>query len=96
MAELHQFPQQVAIGFSRLITLSVREREVLSLVSEGFSSSDAGDVLSISKRTVDFHIASILTKLKVNNRLKAVRIAFDLGFLPYDPAETISQQYVEY
>lgn len=96
MAEFHQFPQQVAIGFSRLITLSVREREVLSLVSEGFSSSDAGDVLGISKRTVDFHIAGILTKLKVNNRLKAVRIALDLGFLPYDPAETISLQYVEY
>jgi len=51
--------------------LSTREREVLNLIATGKSNNDIADNLSISIRTVKFHVSSILAKLKVKNRTEA-------------------------
>lgn len=64
------------------IRLSHREMEVLSLIGRGFCSREVADILFISKRTVDFHLASVYDKLKVNNRIQACRAAERLGLLP--------------
>ena len=67
------------------IRLTPREIEVLSLIAQGYSSKDASDLLFVSKRTVDGHLASVYGKLGVNNRVKAFRAATRLGLIPYEP-----------
>jgi DNA-binding CsgD family transcriptional regulator len=60
--------------------LTKRELEVLSLIAQGYTSSDAANTLFISKRTVDFHMANIFAKLKATNRVQAIRSARALGY----------------
>lgn len=66
------------------IKLTKRELEVLSLVIEGKSSKEVADMLFVSKRTVDFHLANIYDKLQVTNRVQAFRRATHLGLIPYE------------
>ncbi len=66
------------------IKLTKREVEVLTLVIEGKSSKEVADLLYVSKRTVDFHLANIYDKLQVNNRVQAFRRAARLGLIPFD------------
>ena len=63
------------------ISLTRRELEVLTLVVEGHSSKEVADMLYVSKRTVDFHLANIYGKLQVSNRVQAFRRATRLGLL---------------
>jgi len=69
---------------NRSIRLTKREIEVLSLVIEGKSSKDVADVLYVSKRTVDFHLANIYDKLQVSNRVQAFRRVTRLGLIPLE------------
>ncbi len=64
------------------IKLTKREIEVLTLVIEGRSSKEVADMLYVSKRTVDFHLANIYEKLQVSNRVQAFRRATRLGLIP--------------
>jgi DNA-binding CsgD family transcriptional regulator len=66
------------------IKLTKREIEVLTLVIEGKSSKEVADMLYVSKRTVDFHLANIYDKLQVSNRVQAFRRAARLGLIPFD------------
>lgn len=59
----------------RLATLTMREREVLDLVSAGLSQKQVGSVLGISVKTVGTHVQSVLVKLGVHSRVEAVAIA---------------------
>lgn len=54
--------------------LSVREQEVLALVSTGHTDRAIGERLGISSRTVGHHVGNILAKLEVSNREAAARI----------------------
>lgn len=63
------------------IKLTRREIEVLTLVIEGRSSKEVADLLFVSKRTVDFHLANIYDKLQVTNRVQAFRRAVRLGII---------------
>jgi DNA-binding CsgD family transcriptional regulator len=63
------------------VKLTKREVEVLSLVIEGKSSKEVADQLFVSKRTVDFHLANIYSKLSVSNRLQAFHEATRRGLL---------------
>lgn len=56
--------------------LTEREREVLKWTGEGKSSWEVGVILSISERTVKYHINNIKTKLNAVNRAHAVAKAF--------------------
>lgn len=66
------------------IKLTKREIEVLTLVIEGRSSKEVADMLYVSKRTVDFHLANIYDKLQVSNRVQAFRRAARLGLIPFE------------
>lgn len=55
--------------------LTDREREVLRLISEGFSNKQIARALSITIRTVKTHVASILAKLGAENRAHAIALA---------------------
>jgi DNA-binding NarL/FixJ family response regulator len=61
--------------------LSERETAVLRLVATGLSNKEIGRSLSISERTVRFHITSILNKLGAATRAQAVALATQRGML---------------
>lgn len=64
-----------------LAALSPREREVLALTAEGFSSSEIGKKLYISPKTVDTYRSRIMEKLELNHRSELVRFALQTGLL---------------
>ena len=70
-----------SIHDERVVRLTKREIEVLSLVLEGKSSREVAACLYCSKRTVDFHLARIYEKLQVSNRVQAMRRAALLGLV---------------
>jgi DNA-binding NarL/FixJ family response regulator len=51
--------------------LTDRERQVLDLVVEGYDNSEIARTLYISQNTVKNHVAAILFKLEVDNRVQA-------------------------
>lgn len=59
--------------------LTVREREVLSLLARGQSQAQIAEQLFISPKTVGGHIQRILTKLDVHSRAHAVALAHKHG-----------------
>jgi DNA-binding NarL/FixJ family response regulator len=61
--------------------LSEREREVLRLVAEGLPTKQIAQALTISERTVKFHVNSIFQKLGADNRAQAVALAAQRGLL---------------
>jgi DNA-binding NarL/FixJ family response regulator len=61
--------------------LSDREREVLALTAEGFSSSEVGKKLFLSPKTVDTYRARIMKKLGLGHRSDLVRFALRHGLL---------------
>jgi DNA-binding CsgD family transcriptional regulator len=61
--------------------LTGREREVLRSVKLGRTSRHTAERLGISERTVKFHMANILRKLKAGNRAQAVALALEQGLL---------------
>ena len=61
--------------------LSARERGVLRLVAAGQSNRQIAAALSISERTVKFHVTAIFNKLGADNRAQAVAVAAERGLL---------------
>ncbi len=61
--------------------LTAREIEVLRLLPQGLSNPGIATALSISPRTAQTHVHHILTKLGVNTRAEAVRIAVERGLV---------------
>lgn len=57
------------------IELSKREKEVLTLLSEGNSYDTIAEKLFISKNTIKFHLKNIYIKLQVNSNIEAVQKA---------------------
>jgi DNA-binding NarL/FixJ family response regulator len=61
--------------------LTRREREVLTLVADGWSNVEVARQLWISVATVKFHLSRTYEKLDVSNRTGAVRWAHQNGLL---------------
>jgi DNA-binding CsgD family transcriptional regulator len=62
--------------------LSPRELEVLGLVADGLTNHEIAARLYISERTVNRHVTTVFTKLGVNNRVAAARIAVQPDWTP--------------
>ncbi|MBL0236260.1 MAG: response regulator transcription factor [Saprospiraceae bacterium] len=80
----HYFSEEVTLTLlskstsfedSALYQLSPREIEILKLVAGGYSSTEIGQQLFISPRTVDTHRNNIIQKLQVNGVAGLVRFA---------------------
>ncbi len=63
------------------LALTVREREVLRLVAEGYSNGRIAETLYISTKTASVHVSRIIAKLEVSNRGEAAAVAHRLGLL---------------
>ncbi len=55
--------------------LTIREKEVLNLLAQGYTNIEIAQNLNISMHTAKAHVASILKKFNVKNRLLAVVVA---------------------
>jgi two-component system, NarL family, response regulator YdfI len=69
----------VARGDAR--TLTTREIEVLEMMAEGMRNRAIAGRLKISRHTVKFHVASILTKLAARSRTEAVTLGVRHGLI---------------
>jgi two-component system, NarL family, nitrate/nitrite response regulator NarL len=67
------------IGTSHTPKLSLREREVLTLIAEGSSNKQIAERLTLSVRTVEKHRERIMTKLDVHSVVDLVRYAIAEG-----------------
>lgn len=72
----------IAEGKTPLETLTRREREVLNLVVEGRSSSEAAKILHLSPKTVQSYRSRILRKLGLRNHTALVKFAVEHGLTP--------------
>ncbi|MBU6529527.1 response regulator [Streptomyces sp. NPDC057245] len=63
----------------RLKVLTVREYEVLVLISKGLSNAEIASEMVISSETVKTYVSRILTKLDLRDRVQAVVLAYQAG-----------------
>jgi two-component system response regulator NreC len=62
-------------------TLTHREREVLQLIAEGSTNQQVAEKLFISTRTVEFHRANLMHKLKLHDVAGLVKYAIQKGVI---------------
>ena len=67
-----------SIGVERSM-LSPRERECLVLAFQGLTARESAQGMQCTERTVNYHLANAMGKLKVDNKLAAIQRACWLG-----------------
>lgn len=86
-----KIPQKVIKSYKKMVRsgkkvdefsrLTNREREILQLIAEGFTSKQIGEMLYISDKTVENHRANIMGKLDIHDTAGLVRYAVRIGLV---------------
>jgi two-component system response regulator NreC len=66
------------------LSLSPREKEILRLLSEGFSTKEIAEKLVVSQSTVHSHRSNLMTKLGLSNRRELIQYARQRGLVGDD------------
>jgi DNA-binding CsgD family transcriptional regulator len=75
-------PVHGPLGAEAGAALTLREGEVLRLMSQGLGNKGIAAALGISAHTAKYHVASVLAKLDVHTRTEAVTRGLREGLLP--------------
>ncbi|GEB58269.1 response regulator [Streptomyces gardneri] len=81
-AYIHHLPQPAAEAAPpeedpRLSSLTEREREILTVVGQGWTNTEIAERLHLAESTVKTHIGRILAKTGARDRVQAVILAYD-------------------
>jgi DNA-binding NarL/FixJ family response regulator len=74
-------PVAVRTSSPELSRLTARELEVLRMMARGRSNAEIATELFVSETTVKTHVAHLLTKLEVRDRVQAVVFAYESGLV---------------
>ncbi|MES2129689.1 MAG: response regulator transcription factor [Pseudomonadota bacterium] len=73
--------QAPATASAEPVLLSEREREVLNLITKGFTADEIAKLIAVSRHTVPTYVRRIYRKLKVNSKAEAIYEAHKHGFI---------------
>jgi DNA-binding NarL/FixJ family response regulator len=74
-------PQTNGAKWSRLESLTRRERSILQLIAEGRTNRSAAEFLSLSPKTVEKHRANLMQKLGLRSAVELTLVALELGLI---------------
>jgi two-component system response regulator NreC len=74
-------PIQGVKSYAEPQTLTYREIEVLRLIAQGYTNTQASEKLKISVRTVEYHRGNLTTKLNLRSRVELMKYAEEKGLI---------------